>query len=67
MPQARLVLHTKYVDELGGIVKMKAYQVPKTMSRRTATNTLWSTSAMGSGWSVTVIMSKKATTITIAI
>lgn len=32
MPQARLVLHTKYVDELEGIVEMKTYQVPKTMS-----------------------------------
>jgi len=30
MPKGRLVLHTKYVDELGGIVEMKAYAVPKT-------------------------------------
>jgi Family of unknown function (DUF6516) len=30
MPKGRLVLHTKYVDERGGIVEMKAYQVPKT-------------------------------------
>jgi hypothetical protein len=32
MPRGRLVLHTKYIDELGAIVEMKAYQVPKTMS-----------------------------------
>ena len=32
MPKGRLVLHTKYIDELGAIVEMKAYQVPKTMS-----------------------------------
>lgn len=32
MPQARLALHTKYVDELGGIVEMKVYEVPRTMS-----------------------------------
>jgi hypothetical protein len=32
MPTGKLVLHTKYIDEYGGIVEMKAYQVPKTMS-----------------------------------
>jgi len=32
MPKGKLVLHTKYVDELGGIVEMKAYEVPKTIN-----------------------------------
>lgn len=32
MPKGRLVLHTKYIDEVGGITEMKAYQVPKTAS-----------------------------------
>jgi hypothetical protein len=32
MPKGRLVLHTKYIDELGAIVEMKVYQVPKAMS-----------------------------------
>jgi len=32
MPKGRLVLHTKYVDEVGGIIEMKAYQVPRTAS-----------------------------------
>jgi len=31
MPKGRLVLHTKYIDERGGIVEIKAYQVPKTI------------------------------------
>ena len=30
MPKAKLVLHTKYVDEQGGLVEMKAYDVPRT-------------------------------------
>lgn len=30
MPKARLVLHTRYVDEQGGLVEMKAYDVPRT-------------------------------------
>ena len=29
MPKAKLVLHTKYVDEQGGLVEMKVYDVPK--------------------------------------
>ncbi|MGH7230270.1 MAG: toxin-antitoxin system TumE family protein [Nitrospiraceae bacterium] len=29
MNKARLVLHTKYLDEHGGLIEMKAYQVPK--------------------------------------
>lgn len=32
MAKARLVLHTRYVDEQGGLVEMKAYDVPKTTS-----------------------------------
>ena len=32
MPKAKLVLHTRYVDEQGGLVEMKAYDVPKTPS-----------------------------------
>ena len=31
MPKGRLVLHTKYIDERGGIVEMKAYTVPKSI------------------------------------
>jgi len=31
MPKGRLVLHTKYIDERGGMVEIKAYQVPKTI------------------------------------
>ncbi|MEW6544686.1 MAG: DUF6516 family protein [Nitrospirota bacterium] len=30
MPKAKLVLHTRYIDEQGGLVEMKAYHVPKT-------------------------------------
>lgn len=30
MPKAKLVLHTRYVDEQGGLVEMKAYDVPRT-------------------------------------
>lgn len=30
MPKAKLVLHTKYVDEQGGLVEMKVYDVPRT-------------------------------------
>ena len=30
MPKAKLVLPTRYVDEQGGLVEMKAYDVPKT-------------------------------------
>ncbi|MBH0208588.1 MAG: hypothetical protein A4C66_10255 [Nitrospira sp. HN-bin3] len=30
MPKAKLVLHTRYVDEQGGLVEMKAYAVPRT-------------------------------------
>lgn len=30
MPKAKLVLHTRYVDEHGGLVEMNAYEVPKT-------------------------------------
>jgi hypothetical protein len=30
MPKAKLVLHTKYVDEQGGLVEMKVYGVPRT-------------------------------------
>lgn len=30
MPKAKLVLHTRYVDDQGGLVEMKAYDVPKT-------------------------------------
>jgi hypothetical protein len=30
MPKARLVLHTKYIDERAGLVEMKIYKVPKT-------------------------------------
>jgi uncharacterized protein DUF6516 len=29
MAKATLVFHQKYIDERGGIVEMKAYQVPK--------------------------------------
>lgn len=32
MSRARLVLHTKYIDEQGGLVEMKAYRVPRTAS-----------------------------------
>lgn len=32
MPKGRLVLHTKYIDECGGIVEMKVYEVPRTAS-----------------------------------
>jgi len=32
MPKAKLVLHTRYVDEQGGLVEMKVYDVPKTPS-----------------------------------
>ena len=32
MSKGRLILHTKYIDEVGGIVEMKVYQVPKTAS-----------------------------------
>lgn len=32
MPKSRLVLHTKYIDEFGGIVEMKAYEVPRAAS-----------------------------------
>ena len=32
MAKAKLVLHTRYVDEQGGLVEMKAYHVPKTAS-----------------------------------
>lgn len=32
MPKAKLVLHTRYVDEQGGLVEMKAYDVPRTPS-----------------------------------
>lgn len=32
MPKAELVLHTRYVDEQGGLVEMKAYAVPRTPS-----------------------------------
>lgn len=32
MPKGRLVLHTKYIDEVGGITEMKVYQVPRTPS-----------------------------------
>lgn len=31
MSKGRLVLHTKYIDKRGGIVEMKAYQVPKSL------------------------------------
>ena len=34
MPKGRLVLHTKYIDERGGIVEMKAYKVPKSIEFR---------------------------------
>lgn len=35
MTKVKLVLHTRYVDERGGLVEMKAYDVPKTtMSAR---------------------------------
>jgi len=32
MPKGRLVLHTKYIDEFGGIIEMKVYEVPRTAS-----------------------------------
>ena len=32
MPKGRLVLHTKYIDECGGIIEMKAYEVPRSAS-----------------------------------
>lgn len=32
MLKAKLVLHTRYVDEQGGLVEMKAYDVPKTLA-----------------------------------
>lgn len=32
MIKAKLVLHTKYLDEQGGLVEMKAYHVPRTAS-----------------------------------
>lgn len=32
MPKAKLVFHTRYVDEQGGLVEMKAYDVPRTPS-----------------------------------
>lgn len=30
MPKGKLVLHTRYVDEQGGLVEMKVYDVPRT-------------------------------------
>jgi len=32
MPKAKLVLHTRYVDEQGGLVEMKAYDVSRAPS-----------------------------------
>ncbi len=32
MPKAKLVLHTRYVDEQGGLVEMKAYDVPRNLT-----------------------------------
>lgn len=28
MAKARLVLHTRYIDEVGGLIEMKVYEVP---------------------------------------
>ena len=65
MPKGRLVLHTKYVDEIGGVVEMKVYEVPRTMSTPTATSIPWSIFMTGFDWLVTTIMNGKAIIATI--